>query len=206
MSIYAYMSLIPAYVGVNYFLVLTGKWRNHCSHVHTAHLRSRGLTLTWPVVHTSKSCSLEQNTFFLEIPHLQFSEFSAFHFRVALVWFHQPNTCFKLGHTMKHLWRQCYNFVSPQRKASHLFWDSSELQTEAQCIGIVGRVALKSAFLIRTKKLMLTYPISPNNACAAGWNSLSSISPFRKAEELQRQGNLNAITKLQQMAINHFNM
>lgn len=113
---------------------------------------------------------------------------------------------FQAGTYYKHLWRQCYNFVSPQRKASHLFWDSSELQTEAQCIGIVGRVALKSAFLIRTKKLMLTYPISPNNACAAGWNSLSSISPFRKAEELQRQGNLNAITKLQQKAINHFNM
>lgn len=99
---------------------------------------------------------------------------------------------FLAGTYYEHLWRQYYNFVSPQRKVSHLFWDSSELQTKAQCIGIAGSVALKSALLIRTKKLMSTYPISPNNACAAGWNSLSSISPFRKAEELQFQGNLNA--------------
>lgn len=61
---------------------------------------------------------------------------------------------FSAGTYYENLWRKFYSFVSSQRKASHMFWDSSALQTKAQCVGRAGKVALKSALLIWTKTLM----------------------------------------------------
>lgn len=151
MSIYAHiyiyicMSLIPAYVGANYFLVLGWKLRGISAHTNMVHIWDHK---GWP--HLCQLCTPAKAALWSKAlvtgdPTSAIFPICSFSLQSGPGLIPPAEYSFSAGTYHECLWRRSYNFLSSQRKASRMFWDSSVLQTKTEHVGRVGRVASESA-------------------------------------------------------------